>query len=175
MSKSNVGLDSQCYTYLIDTLATLNEPTGNLIEQKLALFRIFSYSENGLCISPTLQLEYRRIRNTARAELHEEWTTLFGEIQPIDISRIDNRVKDLLKTHNDPDDCRILAEAEDAGLSVLLSYDSNLINRLGRASSVSIQQPLEYWSSLNIAKGAKPKTAPRHDNPMTNQTWWRWI
>ncbi len=176
MSKrSNTGLDSQCYTYLIDAMAGLDEPTDDLAEQRIALFRTLLYRESGLFISPTVRMEYKRIRDGVRASFHEEWTTLFPETQPINPSRIDARTNELRALHDDPDDCRILAEAEDSGLSVLLSFDSKFIARLGRASAVAIRRPLDYWLSLHIPRGSMPVMSPRSDNPMASQTWWRWI
>lgn len=173
--QSHVGLDSQCYTYLIDAMAGLDEPTDTLAEQRIALFRTFLYSDNGLFILPTVLTEYKRIRNRSRIAFHEEWTTLFGETQPIDPMRVEARSAQFLSIHDDPDDCRILAEAEDARLGTLLSFDSKFIAHLTGASPIRLLRPLEYWQSLNIPRGAKPCTLPRSDNPMASQTWWRWI
>jgi len=173
--KSNTGLDSQCYTYLIDAMSGLNKPIDELAEQRIALFRTLLYRDGGLFISPTVRDEYKRIRDSARAGLHEEWTTLFPETQPIDPSRIDARTNEFQALHRDSGDCRILAEAEDAGLSSLLSFDSKFIARLGGASAVVIQRPIDYWLSLNIPRGSKPVMAPRFDNPIAFQTWWHWI
>lgn len=87
----HVGLDSQCYTYLIDAMAKLDEPVDDLAEQRIALFRIFLYYDGGLFISPTVRSEYQRIRSQARAVFHEEWTTLFPETRPINGSRMNAR------------------------------------------------------------------------------------
>lgn len=174
-NQAHVGLDSQCYTYLIDVMSMLNEPTDDLAEQRIALFRVFLYRGGGLFISPTVRTEYQRIPSNERAAFHEEWTTLFPDTQPINASRIDSRTIELQANHPDVDDCRILAEAEDARLSVLLSFDSKFISRLGGSTAVSIVRPLDYWSSLKIPRGSIPATAPRLDNPMGTQTWWKWI
>ena len=171
----HVGLDSQCYTYLIDAMAKLDKPTDDLAEQRIALFRIFLYCNGGLFISPTVRTEYQRIRSKERADFHEEWTTLFPETQPVYAARIEVRVTELQAYHPDADDCRVLAEAEDAGLSVLLSFDSRFISRLSRHTTVSIMRPLDFWSSLNIPRGSTPTTSPRFDNPMADQSWWQWI
>ena len=156
-------------------MASLDEPTDDLAEQRIALFRILLYREGGLFISPTVRTEYMRIRDGVRSAFHENWTTLFPETTPISLSRIDARTKELQSLHDDPDDCRILAEAEDAGLSVLLSFDFKFIARLSSATAIAIQRPFDYWVSLNIPKGAKPVMPPRSDNPIASQTWWRWI
>lgn len=173
--QSHVGLDSQCYTYLIDAMAGVDEPTDALAEQHVALFRTLLYRDGCLFISPTVVTEYERIRDGVRVAFHEEWTTLFGETQPINPARIDARSREFLALHNDPDDCRILAEAEDAGLAVLLSFDSKFVSHLAGASAVVLLRPVDYWLSLKIPKGARPSTTPRFDNPMALQTWWRWI
>jgi len=171
----HVGFDSQCYTYLIDAMAKLDKPIDALAEQRIALFRIFLYRDGGLFISPTVRSEYQRIRSEERAKFHEEWTTLFPETQPINVSRINSRTIELQGHHPDADDCRILAEAEDAGLSVLLSFDSRFISRLDGHTAVCIMRPLDYWLSLNVPRGSTPATSPRFDNPMAGQSWWKWI
>ncbi|QPD03310.1 MAG: hypothetical protein Nkreftii_001084 [Candidatus Nitrospira kreftii] len=171
----HVGLDSQCYTYRIDAMAKLDKPVDDLAKQRIALFRIFLYRDGGLFISPTVRSEYQRIRSQTRAVFHEEWTTLFPETRPINSSRMDARIIELQAHHPDADDCRILAEAEDAGLSVLLSFDSKFISRLSPHTPVSIMRPLDYWPSLNIPRGSTPATTSRFDNPMADQSWWKWI
>lgn len=171
----HVGLDSQCYTYLIDVMSNLSEPTDNIANQKIALFRTFLYRKEGLFLLPTVRIECERIKDIMRAQLHESWTTLFPETQPINPSHIDKQTNEFLTFHSDADDCRILAETEDAGLSVLLSFDSKFITHLKGKTNVSIIRPLDFWISLDIPRGANLATVPRFDNPMAAQSWWKWI
>ena len=171
----HVGLDSQCYTYLIDTMASVDEPTDDIADQRIALFRIYLYKEGGLHILTTVRAENQCIHDMALAKHHENWMTLFPETQPINPSRIDDRTKELLACHSGARNCRILAEAEDVGLSVLLSFDSKFIAKLRSKTAVSVVRPLDFWTSLNIPRGAKPENPPRPDNPMAAQSWWRWI
>ena len=59
------------------------------------------------------------------------------------------------------------------GLSVLLSFDSKFIAKLRSKTAVSVVRPLDFWTSLNIPRGAKPVQHPRFDNPMAAQPWWK--
>lgn len=168
-------MDSQCLSYLIDAIEGLDEPTDALADQRVALFRTYLYREGGLFITPTVKVECERIRDVDRAAIHKSWiSTFFGETQPINQPRIDVRTAELEAFHHDSDDCRILAEAEDAGLTVLLSFDSAFILRLRGKTNVVLLRPLDYWLSLRIPKGSGPVTVPHHTNPLTARTWWRW-
>lgn len=172
---SNVSLDSQCLSYLIDAMADIREPTDALAPQRLALFRSYLYRPGGLVTTPTVMVECRRIRDAARAEFHESWIhTLFGEAQPIDPAQIDARTTQLLDFHSDPDDCQILAETEDAGLTTLLSFDFDFISHLADKTTVNLLRPNDFWQSLKIPRGAHPVNVPHHTNPLAQVSWWRW-
>ena len=170
-----IGLDSNCYTYLIDTMQSLQEPTDPLAEQRIALFRVFLYRSEGLFLTPTVRREFEAIPSPGRATHHANWTTLFPETQPIDQTRINTRATELGQFHRDEGDCRIVAEAEDAGLRVMLTFDSGFIANLSSNTVVALLRPLDFWNSLDIPKGSAPATKPRFDNPQSQQTWWRWV
>lgn len=178
MGKSSlVALDSNCLSYLLDALnaGEAPKPDDPLREQKLALVRVMLYDEWGLYVAPRVTEECARIRNTSRAALHASWLgSIFSEVQPIDAVCIAARANELSVQHADIDDCRVLAECEDAGISVLLTYDGELISRLSRQTSVRLLRPVEYWSSLGIAKKASPQTVPHATNPLALARWWRW-
>jgi hypothetical protein len=170
-----IGLDSNCYTFLIDAMASPSEPKDALAGQRVALFRVFLYRSGGLFLTPTVRKEFEAIRSPERAEHHQSWTTLFPETQPVDQAAIDARTIVLGRFHGDPGDCRIVAEAEDARLKGVLTFDSAFIDHLTSQTAVKLQRPLEFWNSLSIAKGATPTTVPRDDNPLSQETWWRWV
>jgi hypothetical protein len=174
-SHYNIGLDSNCYTYLIDVMSKLQQPTDPLAEQRIALFRTFLYRKGGLWLTPTLRKEFEAIPSIDRSAFHSSWTSLFPETQPIDQSRIEIRVFELNKLHSDIRSCRILAEAEDAGLNGLLTFDNGFISKLSSHTQVSLQRPVEFWNSLGIPRGATPVTFPRTDNAMLAENWWCWI
>jgi predicted nucleic acid-binding protein len=155
-------------------MAGTYEPVDALADQRIALFRTFLYRSGCLFLTPTVVKEFKRIPDASRAAFHDSWTVLFCETQPIDCARISARGDELLASHRDSDDCRILAEAEDAGLSKILLFDDEFIGRLAGKSAVGLVRPVEFWRSLNIPRGAKPRLAPRDDNPLSAQTWWQW-
>ena len=171
----HVCLDSQCLSYLVDTMSVTTAPAGNLASQQLALFRCYLYRPRVLYVTPTVTSEWRHIRNPDRLALHSSYTqTLICETPPIDQNRIDARTLSLQAFHSDEDDCRILAEAEDASLSVLLTFDTRLMKRLAQHTTVTLTRPADFWESLNIPRGSKPSTEPRYDNPLSIESWWRW-
>lgn len=176
MNTKIIGIDSQCVSYLIDAMQNVEEPRGNLAPEKIALFRTYLYTPGTLYVTPTVTKECAAIRNTEQNELHKSYIlTLIGESQIQNQINIESRVQELEIYHNGKNDCRILAEAEEAEYCVLLSYDNNFLSRLKAiSSSVQLYRPSEYWSHLNIERGAKPDKIPHKTNPMFLQTWWKW-
>jgi hypothetical protein len=171
----HVAADSQCVSFLIDALINVKEPTDALADQRIALFRTYLYRDRALLLTPTVIAECKAIPNAGRAAHHESWiSTFFGVTQPIDPVGIDARTAELLAIHNGAGDCRILAEAEDVGINVLLSFDAALISRLCDRTTVQLLRPLEFWESLNIPKGARPITVPHSTNPLATLDWWKW-
>lgn len=168
----HVGLDSQCLSYLIEAMSVTAAPVGDLAPQKLALFRCYLYRPGGLHVTPTVTAEWHRIRDADRLALHGSYSqTLIGETQPINQRQIDARTIALDVFHSDADDCRILAEAEDASLSVLLTFDTRFIDRLQPHTTVTLTRPTDFWASLSVPRGARPATEPRADNPLSLVSW----
>jgi predicted nucleic-acid-binding protein len=153
----------------------LHERTDSLADQKKALVRVFLYDRWGLYVTPTVVVECAAIRNVARAELHASWlNTLFAETTIINVAAVDARARALQAHHSGANDCRIVAEAEDAGVTVMLTFDDDMIARLTPHTSLRLVRPLDYWNSLGIAPGSQPATSPHATNPLLQQTWWRW-
>ena len=178
MSKSeiNLGIDSQCLSYWLDSLDELVEPIDNLAVEKIALTRIWLYTEGGFTASETVIAECQNIKNHERRQLHNSWVGTHIHNPPIrDNEYIKQRTKALSKFHSGEQDCRILAEAEEIGLDILLTYDFNFLNRLREKSdNILLYKPSEYWSKLNLSHGIKPNIIPHKTNPMSVQEWWRW-
>lgn len=176
MNNEIIGIDSHCLSYLIDAIQGVEKPFGELASEKIALFRTYLYIAGTLYITPTAIEECSAIRNIALKELHENYImVLFGESQVQNPDRIKLRVEELEHYHNGKNDCRILAEAEDARLKTLLTYDNKfLIHLQGRSSSVNLCRPTEFWNQLDISRGAKPDKRPHSSNPLAFHTWWEW-
>jgi predicted nucleic acid-binding protein len=176
MNAAIIGIDSQCTSYLIDAMQGVEKPSDNFALEKIALFRTYLYTTGTLYVTPTVTEECSAIRNIARKELHESYLmVLFGESQIQDSDNIELRVNELSHYHNGNNDCRILAEAEEAEFTALLTYDNDFLSRLqGVSSLVKLYRPTEYWSQLNIAQGSKPDKIPHKSNPMAQQEWWKW-
>jgi len=170
-----VGLDSQCYTYLIDAMSNTLEPSDKLAAERIALFRALLYRPGGLFLTPTVRREFEAIPSACRAAHHVSWAVLFPETQPIDQPAIDRRAVQLGQYHNDFGDCCILAEAEDSGLNGLLTFDKDFISHLSSHTCLTLQKPVDFWNWLDVQKGATPVTIPTTDNPQSGATWWRWV
>ena len=176
MSYDIIGIDSQCVSYLIDTIHNIEAPADSLAPEKIALFRIYLYAPVLLYVPPTVTEECAAIRNIARKELHSSYiTVLLDESPPHHSDFIKSRREQFKFYHKGKKDCRILAEAEDAGYYSLISYDTDFLNHFKNvSSSVKLFRPTEYWTQLNISHGAKPKIVPSTSNPLAQQLWWEW-
>src|SRR5690606_8581465 len=138
-NRSLVVLDSNCLSYLLDGIYTITGPNGHLAAQQLALVRTMFYDEWGFYVTSTVVQECGRIRDNVRAALHSSWlSTLITETQPINPARTTARAIQLQQWHADPDDCRIVAESEDAGIRVVLTYDGDFIARLSDRTVVKL-------------------------------------
>jgi PIN domain nuclease of toxin-antitoxin system len=172
---SEIGLDSQCLTYLISTLEGVASPTDNLAEQKVALVRLYLYTPGTVWVTPTVQREFLRIRDEAHRTSHVNWTSVLFGVRPLNsAAAVERRAASLEAFHADPDDRLVLAESEDIGFATLLSCDTRFVNRLSKQARLALTQPAACWASLGIPKGATPDKVPGFGNPLAAETWWRW-
>ena len=127
-------------------------------------------------ITETVVKECSKIRNAERRELHDRFIVpLFIDAPIKDGVNVESRVKTYMNTHPGENDCRILAEAKDLGLDVLLSYDRDFLRRLsGVKGAVCLIRPSEYWAGLDVPRGMAPETVPHISNPLSAESWWRW-
>jgi hypothetical protein len=175
IEKTNLGLDSQCFTYLISAFENVVEPTDTLSEEKKSLVWIYFYCSPSFWLSPKVKDEYDKIKDVTKHHMHLSWHGVhFHNFNPLpNPNKVEELAKDFKKYHSGDNDCTIIAEYKLYGINTVLSYDAGLINNL-QNRGVSIIRPSEYWMSTKIPKGAKPKLIPDGTNPLSNQIWWRW-
>ena len=61
-----VGLDSQCFSYLLDALEGVSEPTDALADERKALVRTYFYSPGTFSLLPQVRAECDRITTRGR-------------------------------------------------------------------------------------------------------------
>ena len=172
---SEVALDSQCLSYLIDALEGIGPLIDALADQKVALVRLYLYTPGTLWVTPTVQTEFLRIRDPARRGSHQSWTSVLFGVYPLNNpAAVQHRAASLLKFHADADDCTILSEAEDVGFGTLLTFDDDFVKHLSSHAMLQLTRPVQFWAALAIPKGASPQKVPTLGNPLATQTWRRW-
>ncbi|WP_154222911.1 hypothetical protein [Marinicella rhabdoformis] len=179
MKQLIITLDSQCFTYLALTFFNQKEPLGDLAQEKVALFRSFVYGEVELSIVPTVEEEWKQIKDIAKYKQHNDVNeilipTLSPYYSSLSSEKISLYTEKYLQYHPKKNDCKILSEAEVLNCDFFVSYDNDLINRLSKVSETSILKPKELWKMLDVPRGAKPKVIPKGENPMVNEVWWKW-
>jgi predicted nucleic acid-binding protein len=183
-SNQHVGLDSNCLTFLLDCIANINEPIGQskekqlVADEQIALLRSWLYKPGAFAfiLTETVISEVARIRDVERHEFHKSFIRpLFLDYPVRNLAAVQARTEQFAAHHNGLSDCRVLAEAEELGLNVVLTYDHKFRKHLSTISATTkLMTPSSYWTSLGIPKGATPVTAPHHTNPLSEQSWWRW-
>ena len=174
-----VAIDSNCLTYLVDSMYSYERPMNDLADQKIALLRTYLYQDEILYISSTVKSEYQKINNVLKRERHEGISNVvLGDVPASNPKSIEDRFYFYANVHTgqrNKKDCRILAESELGGCQYLLTYDFPFLSRLkGKTKIIKMKTPVEFWSSLNIPRGVRPVRAPSPTNPLSNQTWWFW-
>lgn len=173
----NISLDSNALTYLIEAIDPnydpLNDEQSNYL-QRVSMIRIFLYGGLSCGILPQVFKEVGDISEYKWRETHESTAgVLFHEVIP-KCSELDlkKRKEELLKAHPKEKDCTLLAEAEFAGINVLLTRDEKFRNRLSPLSGVEIIFPSDYLNLMNIQKDTKPEFCPLESNPLFGKSWW---
>lgn len=176
LSLPRIGLDTQCFSYLLDAIGGIDEPIDPLADERKALIRCWFYLPETFYLPTTVVAECQAIRNEGRKELHESFIrTLFLDLSIQNHAAVEARVSELLGAHPSEKDRRVLAEAEDLNLAVLLTYDHDFLSHLSSVpKTVRISKPSTYWASVGVPRGAKPRMVPHPTNPLSQQSWWRW-
>ena len=127
---SEITLDSQCLSFLIDALEAVARPTDSLADQRIVLAHLYFYTPGALWVTPTVKEEFERIKDAARRDSHQSWTSaLFGVRAVNDPAAVECQAAYLEQFHaGKRNDCTVLAEAEDIGFAALLSYDHKFVN-----------------------------------------------
>lgn len=173
-----VGIDSQALTYLVEAIEPGYDPAADpaLAAERVAMVRSYVYGGVRFWVMPTVEAEYNRIRNPDRHLRHQRaaWILLHDAPIRAPAGAIDTRASELRPFHAaGANDCRIVAEAELAGLSKLVTFDNDLIVHLTEHTRLTLQRPSAFWQSLGIGPGATPVLEPHPCNPLAHVDWWR--
>jgi hypothetical protein len=96
-------------------------------EERVSLLRILLYGGITYHVLPTVREEFSFINDEAWRREHEDITiVLCLDHWEFDLSKIEPRKQYFFNYHGEAKDCQILAEAEAAGMDVLLSCDKFL-------------------------------------------------
>ncbi len=166
-----VAFDSNVLTAFINA----NSKAVPSVGDDLGAFRLFMYAPT-LTILPTVTEEADRIPKDDKRQEHLKWIWYhFPEAQLSgETKRIGDRTQELLAHHpeKDADDCRIVAEAEAAGVDVLATIDKR-IKRRQPHTRVRLLTPAATLENLGIVCGANPEREPADGHPLARATWWR--
>lgn len=172
------ALDSNAMTYLIEALNWSGDPPlGQQRDTLIALGRSYFFLPHECCfhITPTVELEYNRIKDPNLRSLHVKWHSVtLASVHPQPTNtEIESRAAELAMHHSGLKDCRILAECELCGMNWLITADRPFRDRLqAHSDGVRLISPEDFWLSLNVAVGAAPNVVPSPDNPLFRTDWW---
>lgn len=171
----NVGLDSNCASYVIDTFNAVVEPVGDLAIEKKALFQSFVYVVKTFWVTPSVREECTAISDAARRLNHESFfSSLFPTVHLTNPAQVIALACAFESLHPKVRDCRILAEAVASELDVFISFDGRFVRHLFRAARpLQLMRPSEFWQRFGVSRGATPINVPATTNPLREQSWWR--
>ena len=173
-----IAIDSNALTYLINAMVPDYDPLNDMPlnkEERQAMLRIYLYQGIPFYILPQVMNEYDAISIYDWRNLHKSTVgTLLIEFRITNQKHeIDKRRNEFLKYHNKYKDCQLTAEAERAGMDLLLTKDIGLKKNLSGIATIRIMYTSEYWASLNLQSNIKPQLAPAESNPLFGKTWWQ--
>ena len=179
LSLMDIALDSNVLIFAIEASGgDYQFSSHNCIrDEGIAAFRLCLYSRPFIVRTVMAETE-RVIENDAKLRAHRSsLLPMLAQCPPDDdqIWEIEKRAAELERFHaGQIHDCRILAEVEVCGVTVLVTFDTNLQKRLSPHTTVRIQTPVQCWQSLAILPGTEPKWSPAPGHPLTSEDWWRW-
>jgi predicted nucleic acid-binding protein len=180
MSKSikKIAIDSNVLTYLLNASDPSYDPDADkslLRKDKISILRVFLYQSELLYLLPTVETEFMRISEINVRKKHQIMAIVnFNDVLRLDNTKIRSLKKIFKKFHTKENDCQILAEAEVAGMSKLLTSDKTFIKKLKSQTNIDILTPSDYWRSLGFPHRKPPARMPHNSNPLINKTWWKW-
>jgi predicted nucleic acid-binding protein len=169
-----VVIDSNCYTYLIDVMFDAVEPKCSVAIEKIAMLKLYLYTDIIFMTSDAVKEEYLKIPNGARLEQHISTNSvLIDSFRNLSLAPIKKRIMELGPYHKGEMDCRVLAEAEYGNADFLLTYDHNFRKHLpDKARGVRILYPSELFALKAIVPGSKPDKVPHDSNPLSEVSFW---
>jgi predicted nucleic acid-binding protein len=170
------GLDSNCLSYLLGAASNELTADGALFAEGVALIRLWFYIPGRFYITDTVARECAEISSPAKKALHLSFTShTYWGVPVRDQARVEQRTGELKLLHRGVGDSAALAEAEEANLDVLLTYDKDFLKcKDSFGSTVSLTRPSELWARLAVPRGAMPVVRPTLGNPLETQRWWLW-
>lgn len=176
IASPRIAFDSQIVTYFLranrgDEFPPA-APLSELDHQHVAAIRLaLAYH---VYVLPTVRLECSRIRDLDRHEEHGRFlNSFFNDILAagFDSAKVNTMAEELLHLHGDIDDCRVVAEAIEGRLNVLVTNDRDLRVRLGaHVAPFQLLAPTEAWRLF-----ARPAVrVPHPDHPLATTDWWEW-
>ena len=174
------AIDRNVWQYLVDVTSgayDLAVDTSDLREERVAALRIVLHTPSILCVTPSVHAEFERIGDPGRWRENAGIRDVFiREVQPRDLDSgfAKTRTRVLQAHHADPDDCRVVAEAEAARVWRFITFDTLLVQHLTSHTTLILTHPSVYWRELRVPHGANPRLSPAPSNPLSTQLWWRW-
>jgi len=176
MQLPRIGIDSNCLSYLIDAASGEKGAATAILEEGIALVRIWFYSTDRFSVTATVAAECSQIKNPTKNAVHAAFTSQgYWGVLVRNAEATCKRADALEHLHSGRGDRLALAEAEDAELDILLTYDKDFL-KLGSSSGspVRLIKPTVYWKQLNVPRGTRPSNLPTAGNPLETQRWWVW-
>jgi len=176
MQPGRIGIDSNCLSYLINAASSEARAETATSEEGVALVRIWFYGTERLHVTETVAAECSEIKDPGKKAIHAAFTSqTYWGVPVINAEAVRKRADALKQLHRGSGDRFALAEAEDAELSILLTYDKAFLKLDGLSNStVCLAKPSDYWRKLNLPRGAKPIVQPAFGNPLEIHRWWVW-
>jgi hypothetical protein len=174
------AIDRNVWQYLVDATSGAYDPavdTSDLREERVAALRIVLHTPSILCVTPSVHAEFERIGDPGRwCENAGIRDVFIRVVRPCDLDSrlVETRTRVLQAHHADPDDCRVVAEAEAARVWRFITFDTLLVQHLTSHTTLMLTQPSVYWRELRVPQGANPRLSPAPSNPLSTQSWWRW-
>jgi predicted nucleic acid-binding protein len=175
----SIAIESNTLTYFIEAISRAYDPqkdmSKELAKEKIAMVRIYLYTDATYHVLPTVINEYFYINDDHWRKEHEEVVSILClDHWKFNVQQLEIRKDYLLKHHRKQSDCMILAEAEAANMDYLLTYDKTFINKLAaNAERVKIIKPSDYFDGLRIKPGSPPVKSPKPPNTLSQKKWWR--
>ena len=179
-------MDSNVLTYLVQSSRRNYYPTADrqnlgLKVQKQTIYWLSRYLD-GIYVPPTVRSEVEKIIHYRRRKSHQSLLeNLLVDILPKQCVGCTERAAYFSQFHTSKSqkeaarrlkDCHVLAEAESAGIQVLLSFDGNFIKNLEEhVALIRLERPSALWARLGIPPGTLSRWAPAPDNPTKSQRW----